>query len=159
MNDSPGDVRSLVAAIHNAFDAQELPPDGQIIPRSSISDEACEVEEAYWGIRWQDVPRSILGNNDDSLCFMTPQAFVHYLPRYLVEAVENTAEPGSGIVEDLITQLSPTTSQDFLNERLELMTTDQKKVIARVFEHIVNVSESFVSQRAAENLALLWRDV
>jgi len=149
-------VVELVSEVHRAFRDAARPPDDNILPSTSVSDEAQEVGDLFSEYQWQDVPRASLGNNADSIAFMTPEAFVYYLPRYLVEAVEHPREPGSAIVEDLVSHLTPMASSTFVADRLSLMTGEQKRVVAKVLSHVASNAEPFVARRAAEALSTLW---
>ena len=98
--------RATIAVVANAFANRRHPGPSAIISPEVRSDEACEVGLKYRNLSWESASREILGHTADDLCFMTSEAFVYFLPAYLVEALDAYEDRDSSIPEDLVHQLT-----------------------------------------------------
>jgi hypothetical protein len=131
MGDVASRKASAIIAIQKAFAERPLPGSAEIVPSKDANDDAREVYWKYRERRWNDIPRELLGHTADDLSFMTPLAFVYFLPRYLVEALEHYDEPGSSIPEDVVFQLTARAGRHSLESRMQLLSDPEKEAIGQ----------------------------
>jgi hypothetical protein len=83
------DRKALIAQIEQAFAAVPYPGDDRICPGVTaetrrFGTEEAEIEAAFRGIHWRDVPLEVLNLHQLSLSFFSPAGFRFYLPAYLL---------------------------------------------------------------------------
>ena len=123
------------------------------------SDEADQISWNYARLAWQDVPNATIGDNADALSFMSPAAFVYFLPRFLIAALDRYDDPRSAIVEDVIFQLTPEAGSDVLDARVALMSGQENVAVAMFLSHVrdlANAEKSYIGSRAEKALTGLW---
>lgn len=82
-----------------AFSVLAYPGDANLV--GGESDEYVELRQELKGLRWQDVPDSLIRRETSCLSFLSPLAFRYYLPAYLMYSVRNIENPDSGCMNTL----------------------------------------------------------
>jgi hypothetical protein len=130
------------------------------VPADGKTDEAEAVAWKYAQSAWQELPRATLGHNADDLCFMTPAAFVYFLPRFLIDALENYRDPDSAIPEDIVFQLTrPERDTGAFDAKVALMSNAEKEAVAACLsemQRMAEVDKSYLASRASHALASVW---
>ncbi|SDR49108.1 hypothetical protein SAMN05444161_4580 [Rhizobiales bacterium GAS191] len=75
--------------IFENFETNPYPGDRNLVPEEQYHLEARQIAQYFRGKKWQDITLQGLKNDyvgDQSAClsFMTPEAFIYYLPAYLM---------------------------------------------------------------------------
>lgn len=141
--------RALVEQIERAFANVPYPGDNGICAgltdaERRLGTEEAEVEAAFRGRFWRDVPAEVIEHHYASLSLFSPQAYHFYLPAYMLAALGVLRRPpdhphvGYAIKDAVIWSLTPPKSQDSATEwflgRVTGFSSEQKAAI-RAFLH------------------------
>ncbi len=128
--------RKLVETIANAWAKVPYPGDQNNFTPDSYDDEG--ITKYFSGTTWKG--HAITGLR--SRCFainvyFTPAAYHYWLPAYLIAAVEDPLELSQG-VDSLVASVTPGRGRD-LEEKMALLTNEQKLAVTKVFEYLIEV--------------------
>jgi hypothetical protein len=147
------DLEELQLAVRTAFGLGR-PPDFDHIA-SHECDECRAVREAFAGWKWESLPGEIIRENHDKLPLFDAEAFVYYLPAYLLYALGHW-DPDDPVTEFTTYQLTPNCDPedaercDYHRSRLRHLTEEQFEVCHRFtamvladkrFQHYEGVEE------------------
>src|SRR5262245_23332260 len=98
------DAVELAAKISEAF-VDVTPPTSLVGHQCS---ECESVQTAFEGRRWNEVPIESIRDHHDSLPLLTPEAYVFFIPAYLIAAVR---EPLGQIAPMVLYSLQPSANR------------------------------------------------
>jgi hypothetical protein len=125
------------ALIESAFSAAPY-PDDLVLDPSPYHLESKEIQAAFAGKRWQDLPLPVLRHHHQSLAFLTPQGFRYFLPAYLLACIDDYEGAGD-IPSSVLYHLTPPEDDDpracaFFRARVDTLSVAEKKAIRAFFE-------------------------
>lgn len=152
-------MRNTTAAIREAFDAVPVP--GKI--RDIAPHECLECEElakALMNKPYHELPANLVDQFYESLPLLSPQALHHYLPAWLLRALEN---PGAEVMEFTIYHLSPspksiTESKAYFEERFSVFDRKQREAIADFLLDVKDYQLWFGHEGELERAMVFWSD-
>ncbi len=138
MNDSV--EKSIVEKIRLAWEGVPYPGDSNIFTPLSYDDE--DITDYFRGTTWEGHGvESLRGHSSAISTFFTPLAFHYWLPAYLVAAIEDPGELDTGL-DSLISSLFPerdgSPSHEEQQERIALLTNEQKLAVIATLESIIH---------------------
>jgi hypothetical protein len=118
---------SLRFRIRSAFAGGVQPERECIAPHEC--EECAELRQAFHGIAWDAMPDALIESHDGSLVLLSPEAFVYYLPGYMLYALEHMTWHDSPS-EHTVYAIGPNASDDdemldCQRERLKPLTAEQ----------------------------------
>lgn len=153
------EVRNTAFSIRKAF--EDVPPSKTI--REIAPHECPECDElgrALLGRHYYDLPPSVIDYFYEALPLLSPQALHHYLPAWLLRALDN---PGGNVIEFTVYHLSPSMKQmaeakGYFEERFAVFDSAQRKSI-RDFLHDVEDYQLWVGHEGEiERAKALWSE-
>jgi hypothetical protein len=130
------DARRIAAVIRGAFAWRERPGDGvPLAVGAGIDSES--VERDLRGKRWHELTFEVLSYNRAGLSFMTPAAYLYYLPAFAIAALSD--EPGSADIRyTLLFGLTPAPGESYdadVRARLQWFTPEEKRALEELFRY------------------------
>lgn len=167
-------VRAAGAAIRRAFADTSYPGDRDIGRRSAEvawehNLEPKQIEAFFAGKTWPEITlralQDYVGDEAACLSFMTPAAFRHYLPAYMLMVLEEFGA-ASGLVDSLLARLTPQDRvpgpkvyhADPFFERVAPLTVPEREAVAQfLLALLLAYSEAWLpSDSPAIPLHLFW---
>jgi hypothetical protein len=151
------DRKALIAQIEQAFAAVPYPGDDWICPGVTaearrFGTEEAEIEAAFRGLHWGDVPLEVLNRHQSALSFFSPAACRFYLPAYLLTVLGVPRRPpdfveiGGGITSAVLHSLQPPVEMSWkprshptvawFLERVNGFTPEQQQAIRAFLHHV-----------------------
>jgi hypothetical protein len=118
-NPTAADKRALIEQIEQTFASVLYPGDNRICigvtdeDRRLLGTEQAEIEAAFKGLHWREVPLEVLNCHQSALSFFSPEAFRFYLPAFMLASLGVPRWPsdllpaGVGIKNAVIWSLDP----------------------------------------------------
>jgi hypothetical protein len=123
------EVESLKAKVSAAFDGVPRPPAGGVVRCDCW--ECAGVAKSFAGRGWREVGAEVLEENYHTLPLLSPAAFRHFLPAYLLYSLEHFEL--SGVCEYTLYALTPGKetgeSAAFYAERFAPLSPEQMEVV------------------------------
>ena len=98
-------------------------------------EECTAVREAFRGQSPFSLQPSVLKQRFDSLPLLSPAAFHHFLPAYLLSAID---DPEDELAQFLLYSLAPNRKDEFWVERFRLFSPAESGVILAVVEYLAS---------------------
>ena len=154
------DPQRLSAAIDAAFGAAAYPGDNRLVYDTSGRHLECnDVAAFYRGRRWQQVTAADLAEHQESIHFLSPEAFRYYLPAYLKAAVTDYQDADL-VPEILVSALTPPADaalQSYFEQRAQPLSVEQAGVVRAVLEFLQRVhGEDFFENEPQQALDAYW---
>jgi len=111
-----------------------------------VCDECDGIRKAFNGQAPFSLPGDMLEYHYDSLPLMTPEAFQHFLPAYLIYAIDH---PDSLVAQFAWYSLSPAELDDFYSIRFGRFSGTEKAVVLQVVEYLINADNNLESEEVA----------
>jgi hypothetical protein len=130
-------MQDVRVVIRNAFSSVPKPPDGHSIAPHRCP-ECDELALHFLPYDQASLPKEVVQEHYDSLPLLSPEALRHYLPAYLIFALDH---PGSDVTEFTIYQLTPLSSDDadtteYHHARLNGFSLEQRLAIHAFFAEV-----------------------
>lgn len=159
--DKPQRFQDLEHWIRNAFRNCEYPGDDHIVYADPNDFEACDVAASLKGKHWESLLKAedLLLYHNCSLGFLTPKAFLFYLPAFLIDSLSCH---DSNVVRDMLLYelciadtMMPRRKRQF--DIIRLMTYEQKCVIRTFLEFLIDQTPKGVTDDLpAQALKSFW---
>jgi len=152
------DRETLAKIFREAFRGD--PPVGdELVELKGDVERRNEIREEFTGRTWWEIPAQTIFEQDDAISFFAPKGRCHYLPAYLLAALDVQGDwwfPEMVVYNLYLPIKRP--RGDLVRESFEvflsLLTIEQKTAIRRYLEYAV---EHGPSEAAEEALDILWR--
>jgi hypothetical protein len=150
-------MRNTTAAIREAFDAVPVPGTiRDIAPHECL--ECDELATALLNRPYHELQANVVDHFYESLPLQSPQALHHYLPAWLLRALEN---PGADVMEFTIYHLSPspksmTESKEYFEDRFSVFDRKQREAIADFFLDVEEYQLWVGHEGELERAKALW---
>lgn len=159
--DPNAEALTLKRTIEQVFPAEAYagaitPVDGQLEPEL---DEELALFRALSGKSWTQVPPSVIDENPGGHILLTEQAFVAFLPAWLVRSLDDV-EGDNETRDRLIYSLGPSrpeSGNDHMRLRLKALSIDQRAALRSAIE-LFSTAEKNDFTRAQAGLALRFID-
>ena len=102
-------------------------------------DECLEIRKAFADQSPFGLPAPVLEYHHDSLPMMSPAAFHHFLPAYLIYAIDN---PDSLVAQSAWFSLSPTQLDEHHIARRDLFSVAQRAAVREVVEFLIALDDA-----------------
>jgi hypothetical protein len=149
-DDDPDVIERVRSQIRSAF--PDVIHSGPITPADGKTGEDYADHGVLYGVlhgrAWSEVPVSFIRENDDGLALLTEEAFVAYLPAWLIEGLV-----ASQVGDALIYTFCPDPGNDhrFMDRRIQLMSSVQKEALSAFLSHYAQASASkYIKDRAKQ---------
>jgi hypothetical protein len=130
------DKQKLVESIEKAWANVQYPGDQNIFTPKSYDDEG--IAKYFSGTTWRGHGVAGLRSRCSAISvFFTPKAYHYWLPAYLIAAVDDPMELSQGVYS-LVASVTPGKGSD-LEERMALLTNEQKVAVIKVLEYLIEV--------------------
>jgi|tagenome__1003787_1003787.scaffolds.fasta_scaffold20452846_2 hypothetical protein len=117
-------------------------------------DEERDLQNALSGRKWTDVPKELLQAQPDGYELLTDEAFVAFLPAWLMHSLENI-DGENEIREFVIYAFSPDMTS-FKMQRLRCLSLDQRLTLRSLLaEFAERESSPYLRKLASEAVALI----
>ena len=134
------DRAKLISEIRRAFSGTSRPERENIVRHDCR--ECDSLRDDFADLTWSNIPSEIIDKNFDNLPLLTGDAYYHYVPAYMIRAIE-LDDPYSTLTEFLIYsfyfQGEPTKTEDF-TYRKSLFTKSQIESVKLFLNYILNDS-------------------
>jgi hypothetical protein len=134
------------------------PPDSTNITVDDLGDSP-QIRDSFNGIAWWLASNDILDRNADSMPLLTPEAFHHYLPAFLLRSLEGFERSNETLLYTVFS-LSPTkTSRNDprFRARLNLFSPQQVSVVRKFLQLILADETMYNLYESAERaLRKFW---
>jgi hypothetical protein len=130
-------IEGTLNEINAAFSVPYPEGDTIFIPSADHIFDAKEAMEALKVAHWQDIDFKLLERNRDRMSYLTPKAFVFYLPAFWTISILKPRDVDV-MLNNVIFYLSPSSHQGLqklLEERIEVLNLEQIATILRFFEN------------------------
>ena len=134
-------------------------PDDDHIGYNPEDWESAELTEAFKGKHWKELDPAELNYNSSN--FLSPEGFRHYLPAYLIAALDDYGDLLPHTVYNLIPNLNPDDlslekpePQDGKHERFERLSPTEKQAVRAFLEYVRDEYAYYFFQGEAPRLAL-----
>lgn len=136
------------AVITAAFHETPRPTGRLVSPVLGVSFEADAVDTALSGLRWPAVPRAVLSETAGGLSSLTPAAFRHYLPAYMIYCVLDPIR-ADVLVDSIIDLLAPP-SESVQAEVVAVLDGEQRAALADALALVAEDVASGAARRRFE---------
>ena len=116
-------------------------------------EECDEIRKAFGHQAPFSLPGEVLEYHHGSLSLMSPKAYHHFLPAYLIYAVDN---PASLVAQFSWFSLSPPELDEFHAERFGLFSEAEKAIVLQVAEYLINADKDLEPEEV-ERARRYWR--
>lgn len=152
----PRTENKLAAAIIGAFLDVPKPNETSIAPHQC--EECREICEAFAPFEFGELPGDVIALHYDSLPLLSPPALHHYLPAYLLYALEH---PDSDVFEFTIYQLSPSKKlrQEIAGnhrDRIVRFTLEQRGVVLEFLRWASTTKEAVWFSEEFQAASEIW---
>ena len=152
-------MRDTAATIREAFDGVPLPKTIRTIAPHECP-ECNDLAEALLGHPYHSLQKSVVDSFYEALPLLSPQALHHYLPAWLLRALEN---PSGDVMEFTIYHLSPSQkniakSKVYFEERFAVFDSAQRMAIASFFLDVEEFQLWTGYEGELERAKALWSD-
>jgi hypothetical protein len=111
-----------------------------------VIQEARKKDKSWWN-EWKYIEDKYIKYYSDVMCFMDSKGIRWVLPAYMIFAIKNFEE-GYWSIDTTIYAIG----RDALGyDKLDLLTLEQKKVIAKFLQYILSVGEDFIDSDFAKS--------
>lgn len=141
-----GNTESIIAEIVQAFSFREYPGDNKLcFTRPEIPEyEGNGVKDLFLDKRWQDITDKYLirhykkGMLPGALAFLTHDAFLYYLPAFLILSLRDFGE-WYGLCESLCFYLSPSRRISAHQSFAEDLSVQERRALDRALENFASL--------------------
>ncbi len=126
---------SFSSEVEKAFTNNQYPQNARLV-HAFIGHYGDLVSKAFSGKHWKDLEQDDILAYADELHMFTDEAFVYFLPAFLLDINTKNA----GIQPSIYYQLIPPVESEkkiFFDQRMKLFTLSQRKVILRFIKHFL----------------------
>jgi hypothetical protein len=136
-----------------AFGSVSPPKSEDMLQKVYECDDAYEMEKAFRGKHWTEIPISILSYHREIIIALSGIGYRAYLPAYLTACLAGDEIYGPGIRGYILHGLHPLSQSEVhvstTRERLSLLDQEQRNVIANVLRYL---EDRWKEQEAGEIL-------
>jgi len=130
-------MRDTRILIRDAF-SQVPQPVGSRAIAPHVCDECDKIEADLSQYTWETLPPHIIDSHADSLPLLSPAALQHYLPAWLIRALD---DPSGDVIDFTIYQLTPSKKNiqsldGYFEEWVLLLSDKQKQAISAFFNDV-----------------------
>ena len=124
----------LIKEIEDSFSCTKIPESDKDI--CDLVDPGSEgIRAAFLGERWNELELvTLLNLGGDALTQLNDEAYVYYLPSYLLRLVQQIDECDSDILELIVSEFSSTVNYKYTISRLTLFSKQQISVVYKVLK-------------------------
>jgi hypothetical protein len=145
------DARVLKDLVRSTFANSAFPRGTDVA--SHDCEECDRIREAFGQQAPFSLPGEVLEYYHDSLPLLSSEAFHHFLPAYLIYAVEN---PASLVAQSAWFSLSPPVLDEFYASRFGRFSEAEKAVVLQVAEYLINADKDLQAEEV-ERARRYWR--
>jgi hypothetical protein len=142
------EIESLKAKVAAAFADVPRPAPGEIVPCGC--DECAGVARSFAGVSWREVGAEVLEENYDKLPLLSPAAFRHFLPAYLLHSLGRFEN--AGVCEYTLYALTPGkaggAAAEYYRARFSRFTPEQMEAVYDFLE-LAERDEDFAHQHTS----------
>ena len=146
------EVAVLKDLIRSTFSGAAFPK-GQPVAEHECG-ECDEIRAAFARQAPFELPTDVIEYHHDSLPMLSPTAFHHFLPAYLVRALD---APDSTVALFTWLSLSPDALDPFYQSRYDLFSQAEKAVVSHVVEFLIEAGKGELSTDERERARRYWR--